>query len=49
MQGKYLGCPICKVSVAINGKDIVLNPPVNDIYKYMTKVPTTLDGFRCRA
>jgi dynein heavy chain len=37
VQGKYVG-PLCKVSVTINGKDIVLSPPVNDIYKYLTKL-----------
>ena len=36
-QGKYVG-PLCKVSLNINGKDIVLSPPLNDIYKYLTKL-----------
>jgi hypothetical protein len=37
LQGKYVG-PLCRVSVMINGKDVVMNPPVNDIYKYLTKL-----------
>jgi len=37
LQGKYVA-PLTKVTVTLNGKDIMLNPPVNDIYKYLTKL-----------
>jgi hypothetical protein len=37
LQGKYVD-PLCCVSVMINGKDVVMNPPVNDTYKYLTKL-----------
>lgn len=29
--------PLCEVKATLNGKDLVVTPTVNDIYKYLTK------------
>lgn len=29
--------PLCEVKANLNGKDLVVTPTVNDIYKYLTK------------
>lgn len=36
IQSKNLS-PICQVNVSLNGKDLVVSPQLNDIYKYLNK------------